>query len=249
MFSKKPRQVWTAGVVTLFPGSFPGTLGMSICGKALDRGIWALKTLDIRDFAVDRHKTVDSSPYGGGPGMVLRPDVLDRTLEAISDVPGRRICLSPRGRRFDQAFAKELAHEPGVVLVCGRYEGIDQRVIEAREMEEVSLGDFVLTGGEIAAQALLDATVRLLPGVIGSEQGLDEESFEDGLLEYPQYTHPKIWKGRSVPEVLLSGNHKKIAEWKKQQSELVTPVSYTHLRAHETDQYLVCRLLLEKKKK
>lgn len=222
MFSKKPRQVWTAGVVTLFPGSFPGTLGMSICGKALDRGIWALKTLDIRDFAVDRHKTVDSSPYGGGPGMVLRPDVLDRTLEAISDVPGRRICLSPRGRRFDRAFAKELAHEPGVVLVCGRYEGIDQRVIEAREMEEVSLGDFVLTGGEIAAQALLDATVRLLPGVIGSEQGLDEESFEDGLLEYPQYTHPKIWKGRSVPEVLLSGNHKKIAEWKKQQSELVT---------------------------
>ena len=222
MFSKKPRQVWTAGVVTLFPGSFPGTLGMSICGKALDRGIWALKTLDIRDFAVDRHKTVDSSPYGGGPGMVLRPDVLDRTLEAISDVPGRRICLSPRGRRFDQAFAKELAHEPGVVLVCGRYEGIDQRVIEAREMEEVSLGDFVLTGGEIAAQALLDATVRLLPGVIGSEQGLDEESLEDGLLEYPQYTHPKIWKGRSVPEVLLSGNHKKIAEWKKQQSELVT---------------------------
>ena len=222
MFSKKPRQVWTAGVVTLFPQSFPGTLGMSICGKALDRGIWALKTLDIRDFAVDRHKTVDSSPYGGGPGMVLRPDVLDRTLEAISDVPGRRICLSPRGRRFDQAFAKELAHEPGVVLVCGRYEGIDQRVIEAREMEEVSLGDFVLTGGEIAAQALLDATVRLLPGVIGSEQGLDEESFEDGLLEYPQYTHPKIWKGRSVPEVLLSGNHKKIAEWKKQQSELVT---------------------------
>ena len=222
MFSKKPRQVWTAGVVTLFPGSFPGTLGMSICGKALDRGIWALKTLDIRDFAVDRHKTVDSSPYGGGPGMVLRPDVLDRTLEAISDVPGRRICLSPRGRRFDQAFAKELANEPGVVLVCGRYEGIDQRVIEAREMEEVSLGDFVLTGGEIAAQALLDATVRLLPGVIGSEQGLDEESFEDGLLEYPQYTHPKIWKGRSVPEVLLSGNHKKIAEWKKQQSELVT---------------------------
>ena len=222
MFSKKPRQVWTAGVVTLFPGSFPGTLGMSICGKALDRGIWALKTLDIRDFAVDRHKTVDSSPYGGGPGMVLRPDVLDRTLEAISHVPGRRICLSPRGRRFDQAFAKELAHEPGVVLVCGRYEGIDQRVIEAREMEEVSLGDFVLTGGEIAAQALLDATVRLLPGVIGSEQGLDEESFEDGLIEYPQYTHPKIWKGRSVPEVLLSGNHKKIAEWKKQQSELVT---------------------------
>lgn len=222
MFSKKPRQVWTAGVVTLFPRSFPGTLGMSICGKALDRGIWALKTLDIRDFAVDRHKTVDSSPYGGGPGMVLRPDVLDRTLEAISDVPGRRICLSPRGRRFDQAFAKELAHEPGVVLVCGRYEGIDQRVIEAREMEEVSLGDFVLTGGEIAAQALLDATVRLLPGVIGSEQGLDEESFEDGLLEYPQYTHPKIWKGRSVPEVLLSGNHKKITEWKKQQSELVT---------------------------
>ena len=224
MFSKKPRQVWTAGVVTLFPRSFPGTLGMSICGKALDRGIWALKTLDIRGFAVDRHKTVDSSPYGGGPGMVLRPDVLDRTLEAISHVPGRRICLSPRGRRFDQAFAKELAHEPGVVLVCGRYEGIDQRVIEAREMEEVSLGDFVLTGGEIAAQALLDATVRLLPGVIGSEQGLDEESFEDGLLEYPQYTHPKIWKGRSVPEVLLSGNHKKIAEWKKQQSELVTRI-------------------------
>ena len=222
MFSKKSYRVWTAGVVTLFPRSFPGALGLSICGRALDRGIWALKTLDIRDFAFDRHKTVDSSPYGGGPGMVLRPDVLDRALEAVSDVPGRRICLSPRGRRFDQAFAKELAHEPGVVLVCGRYEGIDQRIIEAREMEEVSLGDFVLTGGEIAAQALLDATVRLLPGAIGSEQGLNEESFEDGLLEYPQYTHPKIWEGRPVPEVLLSGNHKKIAEWKKQQSEVVT---------------------------
>ena len=222
MISSNARQSWNAVIVTLFPEIFPGALGTSVCGKALDRGIWSLKTFDIREFTTDKHKTVDSSPYGGGPGMILRPDVLDRTLEAVSEIPGRRICLSPRGRRFDQAFAKELAFEPGVVLVCGRYEGIDQRVIEAHEMEEVSLGDFVLSGGEIAAQALLDATVRLLPGVIGSEQGLNEESFEDGLLEYPQYTYPRIWDGRAVPDVLLSGNHRKIALWKKQQSEMVT---------------------------
>ena len=222
MISSNARQSWNAVIVTLFPEIFPGALGTSVCGKALDRGIWSLKTFDIREFTTDKHKTVDSSPYGGGPGMILRPDVLDRTLEAESEIPGRRICLSPRGRRFDQAFAKELAFEPGVVLVCGRYEGIDQRVIEAHEMEEVSLGDFVLSGGEIAAQALLDATVRLLPGVIGSEQGWNEESFEGGLLEYPQYTYPRIWDGRAVPDVLLSGNHRKIALWKKQQSEMVT---------------------------
>ena len=149
--------------------------------------------------------------------MILRPDVLDRTLEAVSEIPGRRICLSPRGRRFDQAFAKELAFEPGVVLVCGRYEGIDQRVIEAHEMEEVSLGDFVLSGGEIAAQALLDATVRLLPGVIGSEQGLNEESFEGGLLEYPQYTRPQVFRDMKVPDVLMSGNHKEIEFWREEQ--------------------------------
>ena len=222
MVSKDPQKAWSAVIITLFPEIFPGALGTSISGKALDRGLWSLKTLDIREFAMDRHRTVDSSPYGGGPGMILRPDVLDRTLEAVSEIPGRRLCLSPRGRRFDQAFAKELAFGPGIVLVCGRYEGIDQRVIEARELEEVSLGDFVLSGGEIAAQAFLDATVRLLPGVLGSEEGLNEESFEGGLLEYPQYTHPQVWEGRAVPDVLLSGNHKQIATWKKRQAELIT---------------------------
>ena len=216
------QKPWQANVITLFPTMFPGTLGISICGRALERGLWSLKTLDIRDFAKNKHRSVDSPPFGGGAGMVLRPDVLDEALGSIKRLPGRRVYLSPRGRRFDQTLAKELALEPGVVLVCGRYEGVDQRVIESQEMEEVSLGDFVLSGGEVAAQAVLDSIVRLLPGVLGSQEGLKEESFQDGLLEYPHYTQPRKWKGRTVPEVLLSGNHARIAVWRKEQSESIT---------------------------
>jgi tRNA (guanine37-N1)-methyltransferase len=213
---------WRATVLSLFPEMFPGPLGVSLAGKALKSGTWALKALDIRDFARDKHRSVDDTPFGGGAGMVLRPDVADAALASIEAEPGRRIYLSPRGRRFDQAMAAELAAEPGVVLLCGRYEGLDQRVIEARGLEEVSLGDFVLSGGEIAALAVLDACVRLLPGVLGGEDGLVEESFVEGLLEYPLYTQPREWNGLSVPEVLLSGHHAHIDAWRREQAEIVT---------------------------
>lgn len=213
---------WSATVLSLFPEMFPGPLGLSLAGKALKSGAWTLKALDIRDFARDKHRSVDDTPFGGGAGMVLRPDVVDAALASIEGLPGRRIYLSPRGKRFDQAMATELAAEPGVVLLCGRYEGLDQRVIEARDLEEVSLGDFVLSGGETAALAVLDACVRLLPGVMGAVDGLAEESFVEGLLEYPLYTQPRDWNGRAVPEVLLSGHHAKIDAWRRERAESIT---------------------------
>jgi len=213
---------WRASVLTLFPGMFPGPLGASLAGRALEEGIWALEALDIRRFASDKHASVDDTPFGGGAGMVMRPDVLDRALAFVEDRPGPRIYLSPRGRLLEQARVKELAQGPGVVLLCGRYDGIDERVIEARELEEVSLGDFVLSGGEPAAIALIDAAVRLLPGVMGAAEGLVEESFEAGLLEYPHYTRPREWQGRTVPEVLISGHHEKIRAWRRAEAEKVT---------------------------
>jgi tRNA (guanine37-N1)-methyltransferase len=213
--------VWLATVLTLFPEMFPGPLGCSLAGKALGDGLWRLETVDIRGFARDKHRTVDDAPFGGGPGMVMRPDVLDRAI-AEGAGPGPVVYLSPRGRLIDQARVKALAAGPGTTLLCGRYEGVDERVIEARGVEELSLGDFVLSGGEPAAIALIDACVRLLPGVVGDETTLAEESFEDGLLEYPHYTRPQDWEGRAVPEVLLSGHHDKIRQWRQEQRERVT---------------------------
>lgn len=214
--------MWQATVLTLFPEMFPGCLGASLPGKALENGIWALETLDIRGFASDNHRSVDDTPFGGGAGMVMRPDVVDAALEAVADRRGPVVYLSPRGRPFDQAMARRFAAGPGLTVLCGRYEGIDQRVIEARSMEEVSIGDFVLTGGEPAAQVLLDATVRLLDGVVGAPESLEEESFSSGLLEYPHFTRPQVWRDRPVPEVLLSGHHARIAAWRQEQSERIT---------------------------
>jgi tRNA (guanine37-N1)-methyltransferase len=212
---------WRASVLTLFPEMFPGTLGYSLAGKALDTGIWSLSTIQIRDFAIDRHHSVDDTPFGGGAGMVLRPDVVDAALASVSD--GRPIlCLTPRGRRFSQTDAARLAGGDGIILLCGRYEGIDQRVIDARAMDEVSLGDFVLSGGEPAAITVLDAIVRLLPGVMGAAESASEESFSRGLLEYPHYTRPADWCGRRVPDVLLSGHHGAVDAWRQEQSELIT---------------------------
>ena len=213
---------WQATVLTLFPGMFPGPLGMSLAGRALGAGTWNLEVLDIRGFARDRRGTVDDAPFGGGAGMVLRPDVVDAALAAAAGRPGRRVYLTPRGHRFDQATARRWAGEAGVVLLCGRYEGLDQRVIDARGLEEVSLGDFVLSGGEPAALAVLDACVRLLPGVVGAGDGLEEESFEQGLLEYPLYTQPRCWNGMEVPDVLLSGHHARIRAWRRAQAERAT---------------------------
>jgi tRNA (guanine37-N1)-methyltransferase len=215
-------------VLTIFPEMFPGMLGLSLAGKALERGLWSLQTVDIRDFADDRHGTVDDAPFGGGAGMVMRADVTDRALDhavAADEAAGGGspvIYLSPRGRVLDQARCRELADRPGVILLCGRYEGVDQRVLDAREVEEISLGDYVLSGGEPAALALIDACVRLLPGVMGKEVSLEEESFEAGLLEYPHYTRPADWCGRAVPDVLLSGHHKKIRAWRRAEAERIT---------------------------
>lgn len=213
---------WTARVLTIFPDMFPGPLGHSLAGRALEAGIWALDAVDIRDFATDRHATVDDSPFGGGPGMVMRPDVLDAALQSVAAAPGPVVYLTPRGRAFDQSRAAALAAGPGVTLLCGRFEGIDERVIEAHGFEEMSVGDFVLSGGEPAAMTMIDACVRLLPGVLGEERSLVEESFAQGLLEYPQYTRPASWRGRSVPEVLLSGHHEKIRAWRLAQAERIT---------------------------
>ena len=214
---------WTARILTLFPEMFPGPLGQSLAGKALEKGIWRLETMDIRGFATDKHRTVDDTPFGGGAGMVMRPDVVDAALgAAATDHKGPAIYLTPRGRPLNQALVQDLAAGPGVIVVCGRYEGLDERVIEARGLLEVSLGDFVLSGGEPAALALIDACVRLLPGVMGAEETLAEESFNTGLLEYPHYTRPADWNGRPVPEVLMSGHHEKIRRWRQEQAEETT---------------------------
>jgi len=211
-------------VLTVFPEMFPGSLGQSLAGKALKRGLWALDVLDIRDFARDKHRSVDDTPFGGGAGMVLRSDVVDAALAAAAIMAGSApvIYLSPRGRLLTQTRVRELAAGPGVVLLCGRYEGVDQRVLEARGVGEVSIGDYVLSGGEPAAQVLIDAVVRLLPGVMGNEASPGEESFERGLLEYPHYTRPADWQGRAVPEPLLSGHHENIRRWRREQAEEIT---------------------------
>ena len=217
------KSSWRARVLTLFPEMFPGPLGHSLAGKALEAGIWTLEAVDIRNFAGDKHRTVDDTPFGGGPGMVMRADVVDKALEfACADGLRPVIYLSPRGRVLKQDEVKSLAAGEGAVLLCGRYEGLDERVIEARRLEEVSLGDFVLSGGEPAALALIDAVVRLLPGVMGAEEALAEESFETGLLEYPQYTRPAEWNGLKVPEILLSGHHDRIRAWRRAEAEKAT---------------------------
>ena len=212
---------WRATVVTLFPGMFPGPLGHSLAGRALAEGVWNLDAVDIRSFATDRHRSVDDAPFGGGAGMVMRPDVVAAAIRSVGE-PGPLIYLTPRGRLLDQATVRDLAAGPGATILCGRFEGVDQRVLEAFGAVEISLGDFVLSGGEPAALVLLDAVVRLLPGVVGKEESLTEESFEWGLLEYPHYTRPQTWEGRAVPEVLLSGHHERIRDWRKRQAEEVT---------------------------
>ena len=218
---------WRATVLTIFPEMFPGPLGMSLAGKALAESKWGLTTIDIRDFATDKHRSVDDTPAGGGAGMVMRADIAAAAIDAAraaipSDAP--TLYLSPRGRTLTQARVRELARGPGAILLCGRFEGIDQRVLDARNVEEVSIGDYVLSGGELAAQVLIDACVRLLPGVAGNESSLAEESFAFGLLEYPHYTRPREFEGRAIPEVLLSGDHKAIATWRREQAEALTKV-------------------------
>jgi tRNA (guanine37-N1)-methyltransferase len=213
---------WRATVVTLFPEMFPGPLGHSLAGRGLETGAWALDSVRLRDFAPDRHESVDDTPFGGGAGMVMRPDVVCAALDAVPADDRPRLAMTPRGRPLDQARVGALARAPGVVVLCGRFEGIDERVFETRDLEEVSLGDFVLSGGEPAAIALLDACVRLLPGVMGGAASLAEESFAEGLLEYPQYTRPRVFEGLEVPEVLLSGHHARIRAWRREQAERTT---------------------------
>src|ERR1700680_3902457 len=215
--------IWRATVLTLFPEMFPGPLGVSLAGKALASGLWALEARDIRDSATDRHRSVDDTPAGGGPGMVLRADVLADAIDAANVAPDRpRLLMSPRGRPLTQSEVVELAAGPGPLIVCGRFEGVDQRVIEARRLEEVSIGAYVLSGGEIAAMALIDACVRLLPGVMGKPASGADESFSHGLLEYPQYTRPQEFEGQPIPEILLSGDHARIAAWRRAEAEDLT---------------------------
>ena len=224
MSVERPDKPWRASILTLFPDMFPGPLGESLAGQALARNIWSLDAVNIRNFAEDRHRSVDDTPAGGGPGMVLRADVADRALDSVLEGSDQRpkVYLSPRGKPLTQNRVKELAEGPGIVLFCGRFEGVDERLLEARQLEEVSLGDFVLSGGEIAALALLDAVIRLLPGVMGKQESGIEESFSGGLLEYPHYTRPRVWEGREIPPVLLSGDHGRIAAWRREQAERVT---------------------------
>ena len=215
--SKKTEKPWRATALTLFPDAFPGVLGSSIIGGAEKSGLWQLETVDIRDFSTNRHRSVDSPPAGGGPGMVLKPDVAARAIDTVAD-DRPLLYMTPRGKPLTQKRVRELSTGSGLIVFCGRFEGLDQRVIEARNMEEISIGDFVLAGGEVAAQVMIEACVRLLPGVLGDADSASDESFEDGLLEYPLYTKPREFEGRSIPEVLLSGDHKKIADWRRAQS-------------------------------
>jgi len=214
--------MWRASVITIFPELFPGPLGASLAGKALAAGAWSLDVADIRNFATDKHRTVDDTPAGGGPGMVMKADVLARAIDATATDARPRLLLSPRGTPLTQARIETIAGKAGVILVCGRFEGVDERVIAARSLEEVSIGDYVLAGGELAAMVLIDACVRLLPGVMGAAASGAEESFADGLLEYPQYTRPQLWEGRPIPDVLLSGDHGKIAQWRRAEAERLT---------------------------
>ncbi|MEJ0020337.1 MAG: tRNA (guanosine(37)-N1)-methyltransferase TrmD [Acetobacteraceae bacterium] len=212
---------WRASVLTLFPEMFPGPLAQSLAGRALQSGLWSLQPVNIRDFTTDRHRTVDDAPFGGGAGMVLRPDVVDAAVASVAD-ERPLLYLTPRGRRLTQRDVETYAAGPGLVLLCGRYEGVDQRVVDARRMQEVSIGDYVLSGGELPALVLLDAAVRLLPGVMGAADSAAEESFAHHLLEYPQYTRPALWQGRPVPEVLLSGHHAAVAAWRRREAETIT---------------------------
>jgi tRNA (guanine37-N1)-methyltransferase len=214
--------MWRASVLTLFPEMFPGPLGVSLAGKALASKLWSLDAIDIRAHATDKHRTVDDTPAGGGPGMVMKADVLAKALDSLAPDGRPRLLMSPRGRPLTQGRVQELSRGAGAVVLCGRFEGIDERLIEARRLEEVSLGDFVLSGGEVAALALLDACVRLLPGVMGKEASATEESFSQGLLEYPQYTRPPLFEGLAIPEVLTSGDHAKVEKWRKAEAERLT---------------------------
>jgi tRNA (guanine37-N1)-methyltransferase len=216
--------MWRASVLTIFPEMFPGPLAFSLAGKALGAGIWSLDTHDIRGHAIDKHRSVDDTPAGGGPGMVMRADVIARALDAAAPAPDTRprLLMSARGTPLTQERVEALARSNGVVLICGRFEGVDERVIESRNIEEISVGDYVLSGGELAAFVLLDACVRLLPGVMGKQASAEEESFAQGLLEYPQYTRPQLWEGRTIPEILTSGDHAKIAAWRREQAERLT---------------------------
>jgi tRNA (guanine37-N1)-methyltransferase len=214
--------MWRASVITIFPDMFPGPLSLSLAGKARQNGIWSLDAIDLRDFATDRHRTVDDTPAGGGPGMVMKPDVIARAIDAVATDDRPRLLMSPRGAPLTQRKVAALAEGPGVVVLCGRFEGVDERVIAGRNLEEVSVGDYVLSGGEVAALVLIDGCVRLLPGVMGEAGSLAEESFADGLLEYPQYTRPQVWEGQTIPEVLVSGDHAKVAAWRRAEAERLT---------------------------
>ena len=216
--------MWQAQVFTLYPEVFPGPLSKGLYGKALSKKLWNLNIVNIRDAAEDKHKTVDDTPYGGGSGMLLKPDVLAKSLDQNEIKGGRIIYLSPRGKKFDQNYARELSDEKSISLICGHFEGVDERVLATRNIEEISIGDYVLSGGETAAFVVIDSVLRLLPGILGNENSKVDESFENGLLEYPQYTKPQIWEEKAVPEVLLSGDHNKIKDWRLSQSEAITRV-------------------------
>ena len=219
------NKIFKVSILTLFPEIFPGPLGVSLLGNALQNKLWELNLINIRDFAKDRHKSVDDTPYGGGAGMVMKPDVIEMALNSISDFPGQRVCLTPRGERLSQQKVKKLSLEDGLVLLCGRYEGIDQRVIDYYNFDEISIGDYVVTGGESAAIVLLESVLRLLPNVLGGNETLKEESFSDtSLIEYPQYTKPKEWNGINVPEILISGDHGKIKNWRNKERVKITKI-------------------------